>query len=97
MVNGRSCSKAQQDKAICYVLVLCHLNFDNKVDITSLIKVTKSSVTRLTQLCRVIGARVDKQRIATLRFPLAVPPVPRKQNKTEAIRINTFNTGCISL
>ncbi|XP_071447338.1 DNA-directed RNA polymerase I subunit RPA49 [Hetaerina americana] len=82
MVNGRSCSKAQQDKAICYVLVLCFLNFDYKVDITTLIKVTKSSVTRLTQLCRVIGARVDKQRIATLRLPLAVPPVPRKQKKT---------------
>ncbi|XP_046402287.1 uncharacterized protein LOC124168199 isoform X2 [Ischnura elegans] len=45
MISGRSCTKAQQDKAMCYVLVLCFLNFDYKVDITPLVTVTKSSIT----------------------------------------------------
>ncbi|KAG8228104.1 hypothetical protein J437_LFUL000106 [Ladona fulva] len=80
-VSGRIMPNAQKDKAISYVLLLCFLLFDYKVEISLIVKLTRSSLTRLKLLSRVIGATVNKDNLAFLRLPLSAPPTPRQRNK----------------
>lgn len=77
--KGRMRPQTLKDKSVCYLLVLLLMAGNYKIsDANKLCKAIGIPVTRLTQMAKVVGARVvsgDGTSKIVLSLPLAAPPV----------------------